>query len=102
MLFKELYEKSGWIAPSKIAKRSLKPQRKEPRSLTLNEFLIETLKKEIPKNKRSAFIDKILSEHFGIKYEEAYPGLLKKVIDDMLCSHARLDAQNSRWEPITQ
>lgn len=73
MLFKELYEKSGWIAPSKIAKRSLKPQRKEPRSLTLNEFLIETLKKEIPKNKRSAFIDKILSEHFGIKYEEAYP-----------------------------
>lgn len=36
------------------------------------------------------------------EYEEAYPGLLKKVIDDMLCSHARLDAQNSRWEPIMQ
>lgn len=71
MKFKELYERSGWISPSKITKNE--PKRKEPKSLTLNLTLIQTIKTKIPPNKRSAFIDRTLSEHFGIKYEDAYP-----------------------------
>lgn len=72
MKFKECIT-HGWIAPRKLKIASNKPKRKSPRSLTLNIVLLNRISKTVPDNKRSALIDKILSEHFGIRYEEAYP-----------------------------
>jgi len=73
MNFKDCISNNGWISPNKIIKNSKKPKRKEAKTLTLNITLINKIAEIAPENKRSALIDKILSEHFGIKYEDAYP-----------------------------
>jgi hypothetical protein len=72
MKFKDCISENGWISPSKV-NPSGKTKRKCPRTLTLNIVLIEKISEIVPENKRSALIDYILSSHFGIKYEDAYP-----------------------------
>ena len=73
MKFKECISDNGWISPQKSGVTSKKPKRKGPRSITLNLALLQRISEIIPDNKRSALIDYVLSAHFGIKYEEAYP-----------------------------
>ena len=73
MKFKECIADNGWISPLKANPSSSKPKRKSPKTLTLNNTLLEKISETVPDNKRSALIDYILSSHFEIKYEEAYP-----------------------------
>ncbi len=71
MNFKKYISESGWITPQKF--NSKKKKRKGPKSLTLNLVLLKKISETVPESKRSALIDYILSAHFGIKYENAYP-----------------------------
>lgn len=67
---------NNWIAPKKtedLYGGSRKPKRKKPKSLSLNNTLLQKINKTVPRNKRSAFIDMVLSKHFGINYCDAYP-----------------------------
>jgi len=73
MKFKDCIAKNGWISPSRANPSKSKPKRKGPKTLTLNNVLIEEISKIVPENKRSALIDYILSSYFEIKYEDAYP-----------------------------
>lgn len=52
---------------------SKKPKRKEAKFIIINNVLLDRINNAVPENKRSALIDKILSEHFDITYEQAYP-----------------------------
>jgi len=67
---------SGWISPKKTEAAhggSKKPKRKVAKYIIINKVLLDKINSIVPENKRSALIDKILSEHFGISYEKAYP-----------------------------
>lgn len=69
-------ETTGWLSPQKtenIYGGSKKPKRKKARSITINNALLKVINETTPRSKRSALIDKILSEFFGITYEAAYP-----------------------------
>jgi hypothetical protein len=66
----------GWLSPKKsedLHGGSKKPKRKKARSITINNALLKIINETAPRSKRSALIDKILSEFFGITYEAAYP-----------------------------
>jgi hypothetical protein len=68
--------KNPWLSPKKsedLHGGSKKPKRKKARSITINNALLEKINETAPRSKRSALIDKILSEFFGITYEMAYP-----------------------------
>lgn len=69
--------KKNWISPKKTENKyggSKKIKRKKAKSIIINNVLLEKINNSISgKNKRSALVDKILSEHFNITYELAYP-----------------------------
>jgi hypothetical protein len=76
-------ETTSWISPKKTEDlyrtgESKKPKRKKARSITINNALLKVINETTPRSKRSALIDKILSDFFGITYEMAYPEMYAK------------------------
>ena len=77
---------SGWISPKRTENLhggSRKPKRKKAKCITINNTLLDKINETVPENKRSALIDKILSEHFNISYEDAYPEAYAKSYGEM-------------------
>lgn len=64
-----------YISPKKIEELLGNKTRhtKEAITVSLNNVVLGKINELVPRNKRSAYIDMVLSEHFDISYEEAYP-----------------------------